>query len=550
MYERARAVGASQRRERARCILALSALSALAACGGGSGDAASQPPASGASARLVSPGDGQFAWHIVQPAAVAMTDAVGHAVDPSALRCSAHDATQLVVAADCSRITALRIGVLTVDVTAGGATASFTLTGTPQRQWSGVHGVTSFLGSGSYGEVTSGDGEVLAWGANPSGVLGQGQDINGLASLPSPTAALDANGAPLRDILQASAGDRAVAALRLDGSLLAWGNNDAWELGNSAPVNQSLTPVSVEDLAARSVLGHVVQAEVGDSNSVALIDDGSVVAWGTWPGDGTTLSRTLPTQVKTPDGGSPLTHVVAVSAGASFSLVLGEDGQVRAWGYDLKDGRLGAGSTLNTPSPLPNLVLKSDGTPLDQIVQVSAGYDFSLALDADGSVWAWGDNQYGQLGQGSMGASVPTAVQVKAAGGGTLSGIAMVAAGGNHALALDRDGNVLAWGLATSGQLGDGPNRPVVNQSTLPRAVVGVTGGNLGAVQSIAAGYATSLALDGTGLVLSWGDNFRGALGRATTGPLDPTPGPVSGAGTATLTVDASRYPNLLRLGH
>jgi alpha-tubulin suppressor-like RCC1 family protein len=305
-----------------------------------------------------------------------------------------------------------------------------------------------------------------------------------------------------------------------------------------------------QDLSGRASLSHVVQVEAGAANTVALVDDGSVVAWGTWTGNGTTSSSTLPTAVLLPDGSGPLTHVVAVSAGGSFSLALTDDGHVDAWGDDLNDGRLGSGAVLGTVQPLPNRVERADGTDLADIVQISAGDDFSLALAADGTVWAWGNNSYGQIGQNAQNGSRPVAMQVKGPDGvDPLGRIAMVAAGGNHALALDLDGRVLAWGYGPDGALGDGPNRPAGNQALLPRVVVSDTGAVTGFtdVVSIAAGYGSSQALRADGTVLSWGANFRSALGRATTATNDPTPAAVSGVGGGTLTVDVGAYPNLLR---
>ncbi|MBK7006345.1 MAG: hypothetical protein IPH37_15500 [Burkholderiales bacterium] len=116
----------------------------------------------------------------------------------------------------------------------------------------------------------------------------------------------------------------------------------------------------------------------------------------------------------------------------------------------------------------------SDGTAVDGIVAISAGYGFGMALNNAGQVYTWGSNFMGQLGQNtSNNTSRPLALLVKNAdGNGLLSNIKMVSAGGNHAMALDQDGKVFAWGNATSGQLGDGPNRPVMNQFLLPRAVV------------------------------------------------------------------------------
>ena len=130
----------------------------------------------------------------------------------------------------------------------------------------------------------------------------------------------------------------------------------------------------------------------------------------------------------------------------------------------------------------------------------------------------------------------------------------MVAAGGNHAVALDKTGKVFAWGNASSGQLGDGSNRPAGNQSSLPRAVVSTDSlTQLTGIVSIAAGYNSSTALQSDGTVLMWGSNFNGTLGRGepanTVFGSSPVPAPVVvNAAKAPLKIATlAAYPNLLR---
>ncbi len=243
-----------------------------------------------------------------------------------------------------------------------------------------------------------------------------------------------------------------------------------------------------------------------------------------------------------------MAHVCAVSAGWNFSLALTDDGHVLAWGIETGTGVLGTGTVITGVAVTPGYVLRTDGTALDNIVQVSAGYDFSLALASDGTVWAWGNNAYGQLGRTAIGGSSAVAVQVQGLAGGNLGRIAMVAAGGNHALALDLDGRVLAWGYAPDGSLGDGAGKPVLNQTSVPRLVVNEIGDAAGFtdIVSIAAGYADSFALGRDGRMLSWGSNFHGALGRTTAASTDNTPGRVLSA-TGDIALAPAAYPNLLR---
>ena len=163
-----------------------------------------------------------------------------------------------------------------------------------------------------------------------------------------------------------------------------------------------------------------------------------------------------------------------------------------AWGQNLFR-QLGNGSA-NASSDVPVTV-----SGLKFVTAVAAGGLHSLALLANGTAVAWGDNEFGQLGDGSTAiASVPVAVS-------GLTGVKAIAAGENHSLALLANGTVMAWGDNESGQLGDGTHQ----ESEVPVAVKGLTG-----VKAIAAGGNHSLALMSNGSVMAWGDNEAGELGQ------------------------------------
>jgi alpha-tubulin suppressor-like RCC1 family protein len=532
-------------RELARVASMMSVAASLAACGGSdSPTPAPPPPPVAAVATLASPADASFAWRVARAASVTLTDGNGHAVAPASVTCAAHDASQVTVSADCSQITALRVGPLVIDVSGGGVSAPLSILGTPQRHWSGVHGTSRYAAA-----LVTPDTKALAWGDNGGGMLDQDADPSTLTSLAVATPILVQLGVDFTGAVQSTMGERSGAVVMTDGAVFAWGDDGSRQLGADSATQPTLLPISVFDLTGKPSLEHVVQAEIGDENGVALIDDGTVVNWGNFDGSGSTSNYQLPAHVVSTGGTTALSGIAAVSAGWNFTLALTDDGRVLSWGDDTDSGRLGTGSVFNGVAVVPAWVVHADGTPLTNIVQVSAGYDFSLALAADGTVWAWGDNSYGQLGRAAIGGSSGVAMQVQGvAGAATLSRIAMVAAGGNHALALDLDGRVLAWGYAPDGALGDGPNKPVVNQTSVPRPVVDDAGNASGFtdIASIAAGYADSYALGKDGRVLSWGSNFHGALGRTSTASTDNTPGRVVTAGGA-LSVPSGTYPNLLR---
>jgi hypothetical protein len=137
---------------------------------------------------------------------------------------------------------------------------------------------------------------------------------------------------------------------------------------------------------------------------------------------------------------------------------------------------------------------------------ISAGLNYTLVLKADGSLWAWGDNAYGQLGTGSAGGTSTVPVQVQT---GTTKAMA-VSAGFYHALAVTSDGHVLAWGANGYGELGTGSTGGTIATPTLIP--------NLANVVAVAAGDYHSLAVDSTGNVWAWGYNAVGQLGMGSTG--------------------------------
>jgi alpha-tubulin suppressor-like RCC1 family protein len=165
---------------------------------------------------------------------------------------------------------------------------------------------------------------------------------------------------------------------------------------------------------------------------------------------------------------------------------------------------------------------------LSDVINVAAGASHSLAVKTDGTVWAWGYNNYGQLGNNT---TVQKNAPVQVSG---LSGVTNVAAGESYSLALKRDGTVWAWGWNLFGQLGD---NTTVDKST-PVQVSGLSD-----VIAVAAGYYHSLALKRDGTVWAWGYNGNGALGDGTTASSS-TPVQVQGLGAVTL-MAAGRFHSL-----
>ncbi len=334
-------------------------------------------------------------------------------------------------------------------------------------------------------------GKPFAWGGNATGQLGDGTFNYRF----TPDMVLNLTGvvqvASGGYYSYASAGGHSLA-LKSDGTVWAWGNGSWGQLGDGTiEAGGKSVPVQALNLTG------VVHIAAGGLHSLAVKFDGTVWAWGLNDygalGDGTATNRKAPVQV------SGITGVVQVAAGAAHSLALKSDGTVWAWGLN-NYGQLGDGSD---PAIKDRSVTPVKVSGLTGVVQVaSEGLYHSLALKSDGTVWAWGWNEYKQLGDGTITSRV---VPVKVSG---ITGVVQVAGGQYHSLALKSDGTVWAWGHNPFGQLGDG----TTDDKATPVQVSGITG----VAQVASGGFGHSLAVKLDGTVWAWGYNNTGQLGDGT----------------------------------
>jgi alpha-tubulin suppressor-like RCC1 family protein len=312
-------------------------------------------------------------------------------------------------------------------------------------------------------------------------------------------------------IRQLTGGGSFNLAVNGDGTLWTWGSGST-ALGDGTYTGRSL-PAWVSGIAevrsASTIFYHVL----------ALKEDGTVWSWGgNWGGqlgDGTLTDRDVPGQVAGAGGAGNLSDITAVAAGWDHSLALKSDGTVWAWGSNYA-GALGDNTTTNRSFPVR---VQGGLTTVDAI---AAGSGFSLALKHDGTVWAWGANWSGQLGDNSR---TDKKLPVQVSG---LTGVKAIASGANFGLALMADNSVKAWGSNGESQIGDG--------TTIDRLVpvaVGVGVPPTG-VQMIAASWTHSVALKSDGNVYTWGSNWKGEGGDGTI-TIQSTPHLVSGLPPAVL---------------
>ncbi len=328
--------------------------------------------------------------------------------------------------------------------------------------------------------VTTNSYAAVGWGRNLGGDLGDGVS-GGSSDVPVSVQSL-------RFVTAVAAGAEHTLALLADGKVMAWGANHDGQLGAEEEGFASSVPVEVVGLTAKATA-----IAAGAGHSLALLSNGTVMAWGDNEngqlGTGATAEA-----VETPAAVRGLTNVKAIAAGGESSLALLDNGTVMAWGNN-ESGQLGIGSRKGSDVPV---AIKG----LTGVKAIAVGDEFSLALLENGTVVAWGSDASGQLDDAAAAeaglSEEPVPVE-------SLSGVTAIAAGARHALAITGGGAVMAWGEDSFGELGNGT---MASQEETPVAVSGLSGAT-----AIAAGEGNSVALVGSGSLMSWGDNHYGELG-------------------------------------
>jgi len=354
--------------------------------------------------------------------------------------------------------------------------------------------VTDVSAGADYACAITEGGGVLCWGDGTNGALGNG--LLAVSPVPVQVQGLTSG------VLAVSAGATSVTAIKSDGSVVAWGYAADGELGNgslesdsaAAAVNggASAIPVSVKGLTSPAV-----SVSTGEAPCVAM-RAGTVACWGI-----TAENALTPVRV------TALDEVVVVTTGGNrsageFACAVSKKGPIACWGGN-RDGQLGDG-TISSGSniPLMNSVVVAGATA------VSAGVsgDFACGVGS-GIAYCWGENGLGQLGDGTKTAS-PTPKPVKGLPGTVLA----VSTGASSACAITsvadggESGAVYCWGDNTYGELGNGSTA----SSLTPVPVMDLTSG----VRAVSLGILTACAVLSDGSVDCWGNNANGELGDGT----------------------------------
>ena len=314
---------------------------------------------------------------------------------------------------------------------------------------------------------------------------------------------------------QIAAGSEFTMAIESDGTLSTWGNNSSGQLGNGTSgtsINTNLGQLTGSETWTAVAAGPDFAAAIASDNTLWTWGDNTSGQLGNGT-SGTSTSTDTPGLLAAQRASMTWS---AVSAGSNFMVgISSSDGTLWSWGNNTS-GQLGNGT---------NTTHSTDSTPTQVGTAtwsaVSAGSNFVVAIKTDGTLWTWGDNSTGQLGQAPANRFVPTQV-------GTATWLS-VAAGSNFVVALKSDRSLWTWGSNSKGQLGNetsGTGTTTPGQIAITSTFSGVT------FTAVAAGNDFALALTSTGALWSWGNNANGQLGNGSSGSSTNAPGRVSGSET------------------
>jgi alpha-tubulin suppressor-like RCC1 family protein len=353
------------------------------------------------------------------------------------------------------------------------------------------------------------DGTVRCWGGNASGQLGNGTTTTDPTRVPVLVSGLTT-------AVAVAAGVSHTCALLTGGSVRCWGSNSDGQIGAGTIGVDNLTPVVVSGVTA------AVAIVAGTNHTCALLAGGTVACWGGNDsgqlGIGTSgADRLTPATVITSPS-TPLTNVVAITAGSLYTCALQAVGSVRCWGNNVF-GQLGTGDM--APSSVPVGVVG-----LSNAVAITAGGFFhTCALLASGTARCWGANSNGQLGDGTT-TNRLTPVTVRDATGSILTIAVAITNKGPHTCALLANGTARCWGANNSGQFGNG-----TTTSSSTAVAVGTFFNSLTNAVAITGGSGHTCALLADGSAKCWGLNTSGQLGISNTAPSNTAPTAVLGGG-------------------
>jgi len=471
----------------------------LAACGEGSGsDTSTVEKTPFIKATLVKP-DNTFPWEQTTSTEVTLVDQDNQ---PVAIKtCVAENKVRVTVKSNCGDITAHRLGATAITVTgANNLTTKLIINGVPTKHPLAV----SNSGATSEYQVVTADSQVLTWGYSvPHGYSTQ-----------FPTVKTLENGTPLKDIYQITSSPYRSLALNSKGQAYSWGIN------YNSTEKRGFHPELVLNETGQKPLSNIVtMASSSDENHgvIGVTDDGKVMQWAK-----NTRPFNLPTFILD-ENNQPLKNIRTVAVGTEYGYAVNADGNVLQWKLQV----------FQQPKSI-SIMKHLDGTEVTDVVKIIADHNRTLALTKQGEVLVTGnyysnylgdprfeDRQYARdfmqkHGQGTSWLHLALKVSMN---GQPLYNIKDIGMNGQASYAVTNEGNVLTWGTAFNGELGDGVGTDAYSATSIPKLVlneaknnyltdvVAITGSSAGVQGSV-------IALKKDGSLVGWGSNSRNLLTR------------------------------------
>lgn len=348
----------------------------------------------------------------------------------------------------------------------------------------------------------SSTGKLFGWGQNVNGLLGEPTAL--VYQTPTPINLPTLNQG--ETVLDIQIGGTHALLITSTGRIFAWGDNASGQLGDGS-VSAKSTPTLIT-FSSLSSNERITSIAAGFNHSLAITSLGRVFAWGANAsgqlGNGTTNLRSTPTLISVANLNSSET-IISVYAGLNHSMVLTSSSRVFAWGANA-DGELGIGSTSSANTP--TLVSFTNLNQGETISNLYVGEKHSFALTSSKRVWSWGANNANQINNSSsVRLTSPTLVSFS----GLIQGetISSLIPGGQHSLAITSNARVYAWGDNDSGQLGNGLIQRLQSPTfiSIPNLSQGET------ISSIHAGFKHTFAITSNNQLYAWGLNTQGQLG-------------------------------------
>ena len=364
---------------------------------------------------------------------------------------------------------------------------------------SGITDAVAIDAGWEHSSAVHASGGISCWGDDTHGELGDGEKVEYM------TTPVRVSG--ITDAVDVATGHWHTCALHATGAVSCWGSNHDGQLGNGEMGDHdadSAVPMPVRGIA------DAIAIDAGGEHSCAVHTSGEVSCWGdNWKGEIGNGRRGANHDSPIPVKALGFIDAIAVSTGTQHTCALHSTGKISCWG-DNEFGQIGNGHSIRT-SFEPLAAVPAEVIGISDATAVSVGEAFSCASRESGEISCWGNNSFGQLGSFEDGqlSSIPVAVL-------SIEDAALVDAGSYHACATSRSGEAYCWGDNLFGQLGNG------REEIYAPKKVKVEGINDAA--DVAAAGIFTCALRETGEVSCWGRGWKGRAGDNATGGSAPLP--------------------------